>query len=167
MSVWHSRITPSQRLTEWRRIRSGDASFVIGARSAVFAPLKDVGLIIIDEEHEGSYKSGSSPRYHARQVSLHRAAQDGGKLILGSATPSVEAVQLMKENRLIEKRLTRRLAGGAPPTIKIVDMQGQKGIISRELTAELKKTLEIDRQAILFLNRRGFSYFFHCKSCGF
>ncbi len=167
VSVWHSKITPSQRLAEWRRIRTGEARMVIGARSAVFAPLSKTGLIIIDEEHEGSYKSGSSPRYHARQVAFYRSARDKGRLIMGSATPSVEAVQLMQEGKLRELRLTRRLAGGSPPEIQIINMAGQKGTISRELTAELKSTLGMKRQAILFLNRRGYSYFFHCKSCGY
>ncbi len=167
VSVWHSKITPSQRLSEWRRIRKGEALFVIGARSAVFAPLKKTGLIIIDEEHEGSYKSGSSPRYHARQVAFYRAARDGGRLVMGSATPSVEAVHLMRTGKIRELRLTRRLAGGAPPEIQIINMAGEKGIISRELTKELKQTLYEKRQAILFLNRRGYSYFFHCKSCGY
>jgi len=167
VSIWHSKITPSQRLTEWRRIRSGEARFVIGARSAVFAPVSDLGLIILDEEHEGSYKSGSSPRYHARQVAMYRTKKSGAALVMGSATPSVEASYLMQQGQLRTLHLTRRLAGGAPPKMKIIDMKGEKGIISGELSAALKSTLRDKRQAILFLNRRGFSYFFHCRSCGY
>ena len=167
VSVWHSRITPSQRLKEWRRIRSGEARLVIGARSAVFAPLKRIGLIIIDEEHEGSYKSGSNPRYHARQIALHRAAEAGASLVMGSATPSVEAVSLMEQGVLKERKLSRRLAGGSPPEMKIIDMRNEKGIISSALTSALRETIAAGRQAILFLNRRGFSYYFHCKSCGY
>ncbi|WP_319415008.1 primosomal protein N' [Marispirochaeta aestuarii] len=167
VSVWHSRITPSQRLTEWRRIRSGEARLVIGARSAVFAPVARLGLIILDEEHEGSYKSGSSPRYHARQIAMYRTKKDAASLVMGSATPSVEASYLMEQGQLRTLHLTRRLAGGAPPQMKILDMRGEKGVISDELAAGLKRTLADKRQAILFLNRRGFSYFFHCRSCGY
>ncbi len=167
VSVWHSRITPSQKLTEWRRIKKGEARFVIGARSAVFAPLRDLGLIIIDEEHEGSYKSGSSPRYHARQVAQYRIADTDARLVMGSATPSVEARQLMEDGRLREYRLTQRLAGGAEPEIRIVEMRGEQGILSGELQRALMACLQDKRQAILFLNRRGFSYFFHCRSCGY
>ncbi|WP_319561503.1 primosomal protein N' [Marispirochaeta sp.] len=167
VSVWHSRITPSQRLKEWKRIRSGEARLVIGARSAVFAPLEDLGLIIIDEEHENSYKSGSTPRYHARQIAMYRMKKSTAALVMGSATPSAEAAYLMEQGVLRTLHLTRRLAGGAPPAMKIVDMRGEKGIISAELSAALKNTLADKRQAILFLNRRGFSYFFHCKSCGY
>lgn len=167
VSVWHSRITPSQKLKEWRRIRSGEARFVIGARSAVLAPVKNLGLIIIDEEHEGSYKSGSSPRYHARQVAQYRIAECKGRLVMGSATPSVEAIHLMGEGRLKEFRLTRRLAGGAEPAIRIVEMRGEQGILSSDLQRGIMGCLEDRRQAILFLNRRGFSYFFHCRSCGY
>lgn len=167
VSVWHSRITPSQRLTEWKRIRSGEARLVIGARSAIFAPLAELGLIIIDEEHESSYKSGSSPRYHARQIGMYRMKKNHAALVMGSATPSAEAAYLMEQGVLRTLHLTRRLAGGAPPLMKIVDMRGEKGIISTELSTALKNTLADKRQAILFLNRRGFSYFFHCKSCGY
>ncbi len=167
VSVWHSRITPSQRLAEWKRIRSGAAKLVIGARSAVFAPVPDLGLIILDEEHEGSYKSGSSPRYHARQIAMYRTKKGKAALVMGSATPSVEASHLMEKGHLRTLHLTRRLAGGAPPKMKIIDMKGEKGIISDELSAALKSTLADKRQAILFLNRRGFSYFFHCRSCGY
>ena len=167
ISVWHSRITPSMRLKEWRRIRGGEARMVIGARSAVFAPLRRLELIIIDEEHEGSYKSGASPRYHARQIALHRAASAGAALVMGSATPSAEAVALMHSGKLLERKLNLRLSGGAPPAMQIVDMKGEKNVISARLTERIKTTLGAGRQVILFLNRRGFSYFFHCKSCGF
>ena len=96
VAVLHSHLTPSQKLKEWRRIQSGEAGMVIGARSAVFAPLKNLGLIILDEEHENSYKSGSTPRYHGRQVAMKRCRQEGAVLVMGSATPSVEAWHLME-----------------------------------------------------------------------
>ncbi len=166
VAVLHSALTPSQRLVEWQRIRSGDAVFIIGARSAVFAPAVNLGLIIIDEEHEGSYKSGRAPRYHARQVAMKRASLVSARLVMGSATPSVEAYQLMEEGRIQRLNLTRRLSGGGVPVNRIIDMKGSTGPLSRELIEEMKITHNQGKQTILFLNRRGFSYFFHCRSCG-
>lgn len=166
-AVLHSRLTPSQRLAEWARIRRGEARFVIGARSAVFAPIQRLGLIILDEEHEGSYKSGSSPRYHARQVAFKRAADAEARVLMGSATPSVEAWQLMREGRLEGLTLSRRLAGGAMPAMRTVDLNSNDGPLSKPLLEEIEATHAAGRQSVLFLNRRGFSYFFHCKSCGY
>lgn len=166
VAILHSALTPSQRLVEWQRIRSGDAVLIIGARSAIFAPAVKLGLIIIDEEHEGSYKSGRVPRYHARQVAMKRAGLASARLVMGSATPSVEAYQLMEEGRIMRLNLTQRLSGGSIPHNRIVDMKGSSGPLSRELINEMKITYEQGKQTILFLNRRGFSYFFHCRSCG-
>ena len=167
VAVIHSRLTPSQRLTEWQRIRRGEARLVVGARSAIFAPVPDLGLVVVDEEHEGSYKSGSSPRYHARQVAMKRVADTGARMIMGSATPSVEAWHLMREGRLTRIELTRRLSGGAMPTLEAVDLRSDEGPLSGRLITALKETHEAGRQSILFLNRRGFSYFFHCRTCGY
>lgn len=168
-AVLHSGLTPSQKLSEWRRIMHKEARIVIGARSAVFAPVPDLGLIIIDEEHDSSYKSGDTPRYHARQVAMHRCAGLKIPLVMGSATPSVEAWHLMKSNRLSSHTLTKRLAGGAMPVIKAIDLSkiNESGCISNELRDEIVKTLENKKQAILFLNRRGFTHFFRCNSCGY
>jgi len=166
VAILHSALTPSQRLMEWHRIRTGDAVLIIGARSAIFAPAVKLGLIIIDEEHEGSYKSGRTPRYHARQVAMKRSGLSSANLVMGSATPSVEAYQLMEEGKIHRLNLTRRLSGGAVPCNRIIDMKGSSGPLSRELINEMKITHEQGKQTILFLNRRGFSYFFHCKSCG-
>lgn len=168
-AVLHSGLTPSQKLSEWRRIMHKEARIVIGARSAVFAPVPNLGMIIIDEEHDGSYKSGDTPRYHARQVAMHRCSSLGIPLLMGSATPSVEAWQLMKTGRLIRHTLTKRLAGGAMPKIKIIDLSklNTSSCISDELADEIRKTLENKKQAILFLNRRGFTHFFRCNSCGY
>lgn len=166
VAILHSALTPSQRLVEWQRIRTGDAVLIIGARSAIFAPAVKLGLIIIDEEHEGSYKSGRAPRYHARQVAMKRAALGSSRLVMGSATPSVEAYQLMEEGKIQRLNLTKRLSGGAMPDTRIIDMKGSGGPLSRELIEEMKITHAQGKQTILFLNRRGFSYFFHCKSCG-
>lgn len=164
-AVLHSRLTPSQRLGQWRRILNGEARLVVGARSAVFAPFGDLGLIIVDEEHEGGYKSSATPRYNARQVAMYRSRQVGARLVLGSATPSLEAWYQMKSGAMTTLRLTRRLAGGQAPEIRTVNMQGSQSSLSPELQDEIIKTHQMGRQTILFLNRRGFSYFFQCKSC--
>ncbi|TVR58469.1 MAG: primosomal protein N' [Spirochaetaceae bacterium] len=166
-AVLHSRLTPSQRLGEWRRIIAGEARFVIGARSAVFAPIADLGLVVIDEEHEGSYKSGSTPRYHARQVAMKRCAEQNAALVMGSATPSVEAWHLMNTGRLTRLDLPHRVSGGSMPAIEVVDIRNESSPISRRLSDEIRATHAAGRQTILFLNRRGFAYFFHCRSCGY
>jgi len=170
VAVLHSALTPSQKLKEWNRILSKEARVVVGARSAVFAPMPDLGLIIIDEEHDGSYKSGSTPRYHARQVAMHRCFRHKIPLLMGSATPSVEAWKMMKDRTIIPHTLTKRLAGGAMPTIECVDLTkcpADTGCISPELRKEIDETLKEKRQTILFLNRRGFSHYFRCNSCGY
>lgn len=169
-AVLHSGLTPSQRLSEWHRILKREARVVIGTRSAVFAPVPDLGMIIIDEEHDGSYKSGNTPRYHGRQVAMYRCSKLNIPLVMGSATPSVEAWYLMEQNKIQKHTLTRRLAGGKPPEIELVDLSKYKsnvGALSPVLTEEIHKTLEEKRQTILFLNRRGFTHFFRCNTCGF
>jgi primosomal protein N' (replication factor Y) (superfamily II helicase) len=164
-AVLHSRLTPSRKLKEWRRILRGEARVVVGARSAVFAPVRELGLIVIDEEHEATYKSGSAPRYHARQVAMRRASIEGARVVMGSATPSVEAWSLMDSGAMGRLPLTRRLAGGAPPAVRIVDMRLESGPISTALAESVRASHAQGRQSILFLNRRGFSYFFRCNSC--
>lgn len=169
VAVLHSGLTPSQKLSEWRRILNREARIVIGARSAVFAPVPDLGMIIIDEEHDGSYKSGNTPRYHARQVAMYRSVRKKIPLLMGSATPSVEAWNMMKTGGIQKHTLTKRLAGGAMPQIKCVNLTGLsiEGAISPVLQKEIESTLAQKRQTILFLNRRGFTHFFRCNSCGF
>ena len=166
VAVIHSGLTPSRRLAEWRRIQSGEARFVLGARSAVFAPVKKLGLIIIDEEHEGSYKSGDKPRYHARQVAMHRCRKSSARLLMGSATPSVEAWSMMSSGGLERLELTGRPAGGAEPVVSIVDLKKEKGLFSRALVQAMSRVLGEGRQVLLFLNRRGFFYQYSCRSCG-
>lgn len=170
-AVLHSALTPSNRLGEWRRILSKEARVVIGARSAVFAPVPDLGLMIIDEEHDGSYKSGSSPRYHARQVAMQRCRTLGIPLVMGSATPSVEAWQLMEQGLIAKHSLSKRLAGGELPRTECVNLCTEGcpdgGSISPSLEKAVSETLRAGKQAILFLNRRGFTNFFRCNSCGF
>ena len=167
VAVIHSALTPSQRLQQWSRIRAGTARVVIGARSAVFAPLRNLGLIVLDEEHETSYKSSATPRYHARQVAMHRCTQEDATLVMGSATPSLEALHHMDSGHLRRLDLTRRPGRGRMPAIEIVEMKGQPGPLSERLLEEIRAAAAAGRQSILFLNRRGFAYFFHCRSCGF
>jgi primosomal protein N' (replication factor Y) len=163
----HSGMTGSERLTEWMRVRRGEVRVVVGPRSAVFAPVHDVGLVIIDEEHDGSYKSGNTPRYHARQIAMRRCAARGAVLLMGSATPSAEAWKLMDEGVIRRFTLSRRLSGGSLPEIVPVSLSGTEGCLTGELKNEIRKTAEMGRQTILFLNRRGFAYFYQCRSCGF
>ena len=168
-AVLHSGLTPSQKLFEWKRILHKEARVVIGARSAVFAPVPDLGLIIIDEEHDGSYKSGTTPRYNGRQVAVKRCSDLHIPLIMGSATPSVETWYLMKTGVISKHVLTKRLSGGSPPQIQIVDLsqKPQDGCISADLAEEIITAKKEGRQTILFLNKRGFTHFFKCNTCGY
>ncbi len=167
VAVLHSSLTPSQKLVEWMKIKKGEARFVIGARSAIFAPVPDIGLIIIDEEHEGAYKSSSKPRYHARQVAMRIISSEGARLVMGSATPSLEAWHMVRSGVIKGYNLSARLSGGALPSIELIDMKKYNGSISAPLEKALRDTADEGRQSILFLNRRGFSYFFHCRTCGY
>lgn len=168
-AIIHSGLSPSQRLKEWHRIMHKEARVVVGARSAIFAPVPDLGLIIIDEEHDGSYKSGNNPRYHARQVAMHRCSTLKIPLVMGSATPSVEAWYGMEKGTITRHTLTKRLAGGEMPHISCIDLNYYQsdGCISKPLEEQIKKVLDKKHQAILFLNRRGFTHFFRCNSCGY
>jgi primosomal protein N' (replication factor Y) len=163
----HSGMTGSARLTEWMRIRRGEVRIVVGPRSAVFAPVRNLGLIIIDEEQDGSYKSGNTPRYHARQVAMRRCSVSKARLVMGSATPSVEAWKLIRDGGITRLDLSRRLAGGKPPEIYPVSLEHTDGCLTQELKEEIHATAAAGRQTILFLNRRGFAYFYHCKNCGY
>jgi primosomal protein N' (replication factor Y) len=163
----HSGMTQANRFTEWMRMRAGEARIVVGPRSAVFSPLKDLALVIIDEEQDASYKSGNTPRYHARQVAMRRCSVLGAALVMGSATPSAEAWKLMRDGEIRRLDLTRRLSGGQLPQIIPVSLEKTPGCLTDELKAEIRKTAGMKRQTILFLNRRGFAYFYHCRQCGF
>lgn len=171
VAVLHSGLTGSQRLEQWRRILHKKARVVIGARSAIFAPVPNLGLVIIDEEHDGSYKSGSSPRYSARQIAMRRCADLKIPLVMGSATPSMEAWAQIESGGIQKHILTKRLSGGKPPVIEAIHLgsgsEGSKtsGCISKRLEDEMRKTLHAGKQVILFLNRRGFTHFFRCNSC--
>ncbi len=166
VAVLHSALTPSQRLKYWHQAINGEVDIVIGARSAVFAPLKNLGLIVIDEEHENSYKSSQSPRYHARQVAQKRALASGATLIMGSATPSLEAYLGMKNGLMKRIDLKCKVAGGSTPEVRIINMLRENRTISRTLEAEIRRTMADGYGTILFLNRRGYTYYYHCESCG-
>ena len=165
VAILHSALTPAQRLGEWRKIQTEQAKLVVGARSAVFAPFQNLGLIIIDEEHETSYKSGQTPRYHARQVAFYLAQKAGAKLVMGSATPSLESYHALLNETFAHARLTQRAAGGAPPRVLIVP-RDSKSLFSAPLIEAIHQTAVEGRQSILFLNRRGYGSSFHCRTCG-
>ena len=176
-ALLHSRLSAGERFDEWRRIRRGDARVVIGARSAVFAPVEDLGVVIIDEEHEGSYLSDKHPCYDARDIARKRCELSGALLLLGSATPSVATYMrtlpgVRPENRLTLIELPERVNRRALPEVSVVDMRrellrGNRSIFSGELKQALDATFRAGEQAILFLNRRGYSTFVSCRSCGY
>ncbi len=171
VAILHSGLTGSQRLEQWKRILNRKARIVIGARSAIFAPVPNLGLIIIDEEHDGSYKSNNSPRYSARQIAMRRCNDLHIPLIMGSATPSMEAWEQIEKGSITKHILTQRLSGGKPPNIEIIHLGNgsaeskTSGCISKKLENEMRETLQNKKQVILFLNRRGFTHFFKCNSC--
>ena len=166
VAILHSALTPSQRLKAWNQIKDGKVSLIIGARSSIFAPFKNLGLIILDEEHDTSYKSGNTPRYHARQVAQYRAGKNNCQLIMGSATPSLEAWKLILEQKIKSISMPNRIGQGHFPSISVVNILKEKRNISEALEIEMRKTLSMGKSIILFLNRRGFSYRYVCSSCG-
>lgn len=172
VAVFHSKLSDGERYDEWYRVKNGEAKLVIGARSAVFLPFKDLGLIIVDEEHESSYKSEMNPRYNTIEVCDFIRGMKECKVVLGSATPSLESYykSINKEYDMIE--LTSRIGGKSLPKVEIVDMRkeleaGNKAMFSRALYKKIKEKLLKKEQIILFLNRRGYSSFVSCRSCGF
>lgn len=172
IAVLHSGLSMGERYDEWCRIRDGGADIVIGARSAIFAPVDNVGIIIIDEEHEQSYKSEMQPRYSAHSAAQFRAKQYGAVLLLASATPRIESYYNAKIGKSKMLKLNKRFNENAMPEVSIVDMReelsrGNRSVISDSLQKEIKLNLERSEQTILFLNRRGFSTFVSCRSCGY
>ncbi len=173
LAVWHSGLSPSERNEEWRRIKRGSVQLVIGARSAIFAPLDRLGVLIIDEEHDPSYKQEEKVRYHARDLALVRGKMEKAVVILGSATPSMESYFNVSEKKLRYLVLPHRVEHRPLPQIQVVDMrQEQKEgrerfIFSRALEEALQQNAARGEQALLFLNRRGFSSFALCQECGF
>ncbi len=172
IAVLHSRLSPGERYDEWMRIQKGEVNIVIGARSAVFAPLSDIGVIVIDEEHETTYKSDMTPKYDTTEVAVRRAAKHNAIVLTGSATPSLVSMYKAETGEINKIILNERYNKIPLPSISIIDMReelknGNKSIFSVSLYREIKKNLEEKRQVILFLNRRGYSTFISCRSCGF
>lgn len=172
VAVLHSRLSLGERYDEWRKIKSGRVQIAVGARSAVFAPFSDLGIIIIDEEHEDSYKSSRNPKYDTIAVSEKRCEIEGGILLLGSATPSVETYFRAKNGDIELLTLPERANKKELPPIEVVDMKtelenGNKTIFSKKLYDGIVRNLKNKHQTILFLNRRGFSTFVSCRACGF
>ena len=176
VAVLHSRLSTGERYDQWDLVRQGRVHVVVGARSALFAPLADPGLIIIDEEHEGSYKQDQAPRYHARDVAARLAAERGCALVLGSATPSLEALERCREGSWRGRTWTRmsmpeRPGGAVLPKVTVVDMaqqfrDGGRSVFSPPLRQALEGVVERGEKAVLLLNRRGFANFLMCRECG-
>ncbi len=173
IAILHSGLTPAEKYDEYRRIKRGEARIVVGARSAVFAPLGNIGLIVIDEEHVDSYKQDTPPYYHAREVAKMRSEISGAKVVLGSATPSLETKARAVKGVYGFAELKRRISSQGLPSTTIVDMRekssrgSEKHIFSAELIAKIREKLSRHEQIILLLNRRGYSSFITCESCGY
>ena len=170
IAVFHSALSAGQRTDEWKRVNNGEVKIVIGTRSAVFAPLKNLGLIIIDEEQEHTYKSEQTPRYNAKNVAKFRCAYNKSLLVLASATPSIETYAYAASGRYTLNVLSERYSGAVLPQVRIIDMctdaLSDSSFFSEELFERLKENLENKRQSILLINRRGYNTFAECKSCG-
>jgi primosomal protein N' (replication factor Y) len=170
VAVLHSGLAPGERFDEWRRLRSGEATIALGARSAVFAPLDRLGIVVVDEEHDPSFKQEEGVRYHARDVALVRAKRAGAVCVLGSATPSLESFAGAAEGRLELLSLSDRAHGRPLPEVEVVDLRTYRpdpeSMLSAPLAAAVERTLAAGEQVILFLNRRGFATFVVCVGCG-
>jgi primosomal protein N' (replication factor Y) len=168
-AILHSKLTERERLIEWQRIRGGEADVVVGARSAVFAPVKNLGLIVIDEEQSASYKQESTPRYNARDVAIMRAKVERAVVVLGSATPSLESFYNAERRKYTMLHLPERIKKGELAECEIVDMRGEKEgkILSRRLISAMEEELGKGHQIMLLMNRRGYSNFIQCTDCGF
>ncbi len=172
VAVFHSRLSKGEKYLEWEKVNSGKAKVVVGARSALFTPIKNLGIIIIDEEHDTSYKSGQSPYYHSREVAEKLCELNNATLVLGSATPDISTYYRAKNGEIGLIELKNRTNNKGLPDTTIVDMReelvaGNKTIFSKKLYDEIKENLRRKEQTILFLNRRGYSTFVSCRKCGF
>ena len=172
VALLHSALTPDERAEQWHRIRRGEARVVVGTRSAVFAPVRDLGLIIVDEEHDGSYKQEETPRYHGRDVAVMRAKLNSAVVVLGSATPSLESWANAEKGRYARVEMRERVADRPLPAVELVDMRqefretGQEQIFSGRLIEETDATIARGEQVIILLNRRGYSFVVMCRGCG-
>src|ERR1017187_9503027 len=172
VAILHSALSDRERAEQWHRIKRGEARMVVGTRSAVFAPVADLALIIVDEEHDSSYKQEETPRYHARDIAVMRAKMANAVVVLGSATPSLESYFNAKKNKYALVELPDRVEQRPLPDVEIVDMRqefqepGHEQVISRKLAAEIKERLERKEQVMVLLNRRGYSPVVLCRTCG-
>ena len=173
IAILHSKLSLGERYDEWNRIKEGKAKIIIGARSAIFAPIENLGIIILDEEHDSSYKSEVTPKYEAKQVAKYIAKQNNCPLLLGSATPDINTYYKAKNTDKIELlQLTKRANNSNLPEVSVVDLKqelanGNRSMLSRELYKSIEENIEQKRQTILFLNRRGYSTFIMCRDCGY
>lgn len=166
LAVLHSGLGRGERFDQWRKVRKGEVKIAVGVRSAIFAPFKNLGIIIVDEEHDPSYKQEEKLKYHARDLAVVRAKQEEATLLLGSATPSLESFYNAEKGKLRLLRLPERIEGKPLPRVEVIDMKGEGGLISEKLKAALQKNIEDKRQSLLFLNRRGYAHFILCPDCG-
>jgi len=172
VALLHSGLTPDERAEQWHRIRRGEARIVVGTRSAVFAPMVDLGLILVDEEHDSSYKQEETPRYHGRDVAVMRAKFNNAVVVLGSATPSLESWANSERGRYQRVEMLTRVMNRPLPVVELVDMRiefketAREDIFSRQLVAETQATIDRGEQVIILLNRRGYSFTVICRSCG-
>ncbi|MBN1688153.1 MAG: primosomal protein N' [Candidatus Omnitrophica bacterium] len=173
LEILHSKLNDTERFLAWKRLESGRKRVVLGPRSAIFAPVPNLGLIIIDEEHENSYKQETNPRYHAREVAQFRAQNENAVMVLGSATPSLETMYKAETGEIVRLDLTSRIEDRPLPEVHIVDLKNsgpafrKKGILSFPLATEIEKNLKAKEGTLLLLNRRGFSTHIHCPKCGY
>jgi primosomal protein N' (replication factor Y) len=172
VALLHSALTPEERSEQWRRIRRGEAPIVVGTRSAIFAPAPNLGLILVDEEHDQSYKQEETPRYNARDVAVMRAKLAGAVVVLGSATPSLESWQNSVQGKYTRIEIRDRVMNRPLPEVELVDMRrefqetGQDQLFSRALVAQTREALDRGEQALILLNRRGYSFAVICRACG-
>ncbi|HHX60188.1 MAG TPA: primosomal protein N' [Epulopiscium sp.] len=172
VGITHSRLTPKERMNQWVLAKEGKISVMIGPRSAVFTPFQNLKLIVMDEEHETTYKSETTPKYHTKEVAKYRMEQESGILLLASATPDLETYYKTETNKYTLLELTKRVYNRPLPSVEFVDMRlelasGNKYVFSNRLHEEIQKTIDRKEQVILFLNRRGHSTFISCRSCGY
>lgn len=172
IAILHSKLSLGERYDQWNRIKNGISNVVIGARSAIFAPVKDVGIIIIDEEHDNSYKSEMNPRYDAKDIAKYIASENNIPLVLGSATPDLNTFYKANIGKIELLKLTKRANESSLPSVEIVDLrkelaEGNRSMLSRKLYERIQENIAKKQQTILFLNRRGFSTFVMCRDCGY
>jgi primosomal protein N' (replication factor Y) len=172
VALLHSALTPEERSEQWRRIQRGEAPIVVGTRSAIFAPVPNLGMILVDEEHDQSYKQEETPRYNARDVAVVRAKLERAVVVLGSATPSLESWQNSAQGKYTRIEMSERVMHRPLPSVELVDMRkefqetGQEQLFSRALVAQTQETLDRGEQALILLNRRGYSFAVICRACG-